>query len=71
MKRVLVTAVKQDLSGKTQNGYGVVLNNGERDGAALDVISKLHEEVQLLQAELVKTRQGLAQREILLRDSAK
>ncbi len=71
MSRMLVTTVKQDLSGKAQNGYGVVPNNGERDGAALDVISKLHAEVQLLQAELVKTRQGLAQREILLRDSAK
>lgn len=70
VKNNLLVSAQQGVSQKIQNGKRDVLNKEESNTTVLDVISKLHEEVQLLQAELVKTRQGLAQREILLRNSA-
>lgn len=56
-----------DLDGSV-NGFGSVKKIAT--GKAQEMVSKLREEVQVLQEEIIKTRYALGQRDELLRDCA-
>jgi hypothetical protein len=56
-----------DLDGSV-NGFGSVKNIAT--GKAQEMVSRLKEEVQVLQEEIIRTRYALNQRDALLRDGA-
>ena len=63
----VITSKKRvtDLNGSV-NGFGL----GTKAGKAQEMVSRLKEEVQVLQEEIIRTRYALDQRDKLLRNGA-